>query len=106
MKDKYKWDVEEMRHCVRQMETQKNNLAGYKNEIATLQADIEQAWQSIAGSAYEDAIQIDGRLIDQIIQKLEKEITKLNNVISKDYQPCEDNLKREVNTLAGRIKAL
>ena len=43
MKDKYKWDVEEMRHCVRQMETQKNNLAGYKNEIATLQADIEQA---------------------------------------------------------------
>lgn len=106
MKEVYKWDVEEMQYCVKQMETQKSNLVQYQKEIANLQTDIAGAWQSIAGTVYEDAIYIDKKLLIQIIEKLEKEINKLNHVINKAYQPCEENLRREVGQLAGNIKAL
>jgi uncharacterized protein YukE len=106
MNKMYKWDVEELKHCASRLEKQKENLVQYEQEISTLKDDISQAWQSIAGTAYENSIYIDQTLISQIIVSLEQEISKLNNVISKDYQPCEETLKTGANNLATQIKAL
>ena len=48
MKSKYKWDVEEIQHCVSNLSKQKENLIQYKTEVSTLKEDISAAWQSIA----------------------------------------------------------
>ena len=106
MKSKYKWDVEEMQHCVSNLSKQKENLIQYKGEVESLKEDISAAWQSIAGSTYEESIGIDVKLMAQIIKNLDEEIKKINKVISKDYRPCEESLRTGANSLVQNIRAL
>ena len=106
MKSKYKWDVEEIQHCVSNLSKQKENLIQYKTEVSTLKEDISAAWKSIAGSTYEESIGIDVKLLDQIIKSLDEEITKINKVVSKDYRPCEESLRNGANNLVQNIRVL
>lgn len=106
MKNRYKWDVDEMRHCITSLGRQKENLEQQRAEIESLRSDIEQAWQSIAGTVYEEGISIDDKLLAQIITSLDKEITKLTNVVDKYYQPCEETLRSKANNLVDKIRVL
>ena len=106
MKSKYKWDVEEMQHCVSNLSKQKENLIQYKAEVETLKEDISAAWQSIAGSTYEESIGIDVKLMAQIMKNLDEEIKKINKVISKAFRPCEESLRTGANSLVQNIRAL
>ena len=106
MKNKYKWDVEEIQHCISNLSRQKEKLIRYKSELETLKNDVSQAWQSIAGSTYEESIGIDENLMSQIIKNLDEEIAKLNKVVSKDYRSCEESLRNGANNLVQNIRAL
>ncbi|MBQ9233427.1 MAG: hypothetical protein IJ167_05255, partial [Lachnospiraceae bacterium] len=87
MAEKYKWDIEQLQFCIRKLKRERQNLEDYRTQLRTFKSNVNEAWMSIAGTAYENNLDIDEDMLIQIINSLNDEIEKLEKVVSKCYTP-------------------
>lgn len=106
MAEKYKWDVDQLRYCIDKLKRERSNLTDYRNQLSKFKSSLSEAWMSLAGTAYENNLDIDEDMVVQIIDSINNEIEKLEKVVNNCYIPCEEKLGSKVNSLAASIKAI
>lgn len=102
----YRWDIEELNQQITRLQREYDTLSGSRNFMSTLKGEVQEAWESIAGSIYEGNLEVDLENYDQILKELQESIRLLDKIANTCYQDCEDSIRKRAAQLQSCISPI
>ncbi|MEG1106577.1 MAG: hypothetical protein RSD63_07995 [Eubacterium sp.] len=99
----YKWDIEELNVSLAHLKQEKENLEENRTFVNNIAIEIQKNWQSVAGTSYQQSLDVDYQTYMTILKELEKAIVELDRYANQVYQNCETQIKGRIRQLIQRI---
>ena len=97
-----KWDVDIIGDYITGLKPQIDVLEKNKGFLNNLNKEINDAWQGYAGTAFDGRMHVDMENYEKLRQMLDDFCNEML-MVKKDYQNCEDDIKRLITSLKSKI---
>jgi len=97
------WDIEEMNAQLGRFRNEKESLENDRDFLKNLKEEVRTNWKSMAGTEYENNLEIDFQAYLKLIEGLDSGITHLDKIANQIYAECENSIRDRLVQLASRM---
>ena len=95
----HNWDIEEMERLKGEIQKLRDVLSENKDLLVSEGFELLHNWQGKAGQTLLTVTASDAGTLEKLTKNFEQLIEKLDSIITKCYEPCEQEIKQKVSQL-------
>lgn len=105
-RSRYRWDIEVMEGLLTQLEREYEEMWSSRDFLKSLQDEVQRNWESFAGGQYQENLAMDMQEYDEFLNQLKKQAERLDEIIHRCYQQCEERISARAAQMSGSVTRL
>lgn len=98
-----KWNTQTLTRYVDLLKKEEENLKDYLDKLKATQEKVAENWKSPAGIDYFNRMGAEVTTLTNLLKELEKQTKALEDVNSKCYETCQEEIKRLANSVYASL---